>query len=100
MGNWERLVWNQRDALISGLAVTIEICAIAFVAALFGGLALCLLRMHVRALRPLTIGVIEFCRATPIFVQLMWVNYVWLTDEDFKQQVAERKAQTQRSSSN
>jgi len=77
MGNWERLVWNQRDALISGLAVTIEICAIAFVAALFGGLALCLLRMHVRALRPVTIGVIEFCRATPIFVQLMWVNYVW-----------------------
>ena len=77
MGNWERLVWNQRDALFAGLAVTIEICAIAFVAAILGGLTLCLLRMHVRALRPVVIAVIEFCRATPIFVQLMWVNYVW-----------------------
>ena len=31
MGNWERLVWNQRDALLSGLVVTVEVCVIAFV---------------------------------------------------------------------
>jgi len=77
MGNWERLVWNQRDALLSGLVVTIEVCAIAFVLAVAGGLLLCLVRMYVRPLRPLAIVLIEFFRATPILVQLLWVNYVW-----------------------
>ena len=42
MGNWERLVWNQRDVLLAGFAVTVEVCAIAFVAAIVGGLVLCL----------------------------------------------------------
>src|SRR4029077_15128336 len=77
MGNWERLVWNQREALLAGLTVTVEICLIAFVLAVAGGLLLCLVRMYVRPLRPLAIVVIEFFRATPILVQLLWVNYVW-----------------------
>ena len=77
MGNWERLVWNQREALASGLLVTVEICAIAFVIAVLGGILLCLVRMYVRPLRPLAIVLIEFFRATPILVQLLWVNYVW-----------------------
>ena len=77
MGNWERLVWNQRGALWSGLVVTAEVCAIAFVLAIAGGLVLCLVRMYVRPLRPLAIVLIEFFRATPILVQLLWVNYVW-----------------------
>lgn len=77
MGNWERLVWNQRDALASGLLVTVEICAIAFVIAVLGGLLLCLVRMYVKPLRPFAIVLIEFFRATPILVQLLWVNYVW-----------------------
>jgi polar amino acid transport system permease protein len=77
MGNWERLVWNQRDVLLAGLGVTVEVCAIAFVTALVGGLALCLLRLYVAPLRPVAILLIEFFRDTPIFVQLMWVAYVW-----------------------
>ena len=77
MGNWERLVWNQRGILLQGFVVTVEICAIAFVMAILGGLALCLIRMYVRPLRPAAIALIEFFRATPIFVQLMWVTYVW-----------------------
>ena len=77
MGNWERLVWNQRDVLAAGFAVTLEICAIAFVAAIVGGLALCLIRIYVRPLRPIAILLIEFFRDTPVFVQLMWVAYVW-----------------------
>lgn len=77
MSNWERLVWNQRDALLQGLAVTVEICLIAFLLAILGGLTLCLIRMYVKPLRPLAILLIEFFRATPIFVQLMWVTYVW-----------------------
>lgn len=77
MGNWERLVWNQRDALLSGLAVTVEVCVIAFTCAILGGLFLCLVRLYVRPLRIVAIGLIEFFRATPILVQLLWVNYVW-----------------------
>ena len=77
MGNWERLVWNQRDVLLAGLAVTVEVCAIAFVAAIVGGLVLCLTRLYVAPLRPVAIFLIEFFRDTPIFVQLMWVAYVW-----------------------
>ena len=77
MGNWERLVWNQRDVLLAGLGVTLEVCAIAFIAATVGGLALCLIRLYVAPLRPIAILLIEFFRDTPIFVQLMWVAYVW-----------------------
>ncbi len=77
MGNWERLVWNQRDALLAGLAVTVEVCVIAFLAAIVGGLILCLTRMYVAPLRPVAVVLIEFFRDTPIFVQLMWVAYVW-----------------------
>ena len=77
MGNWERLVWNQRDVLLAGFGVTVEVCAIAFVAAIVGGLVLCLIRLYVAPLRPLAILLIEFFRDTPIFVQLMWVAYVW-----------------------
>lgn len=77
MGNWERLVWNQRETLMAGFAVTLEICAIAFVAAVIGGLVLCLIRLYVAPLRPVAVVLIEFFRDTPIFVQLMWVAYVW-----------------------
>jgi len=77
MGNWQRLVWNQRDALLAGIVVTTEVCAVAFAIAILAGLLLCLLRMYVRPLRPIVIVVIEFFRATPILVQLLWVTYVW-----------------------
>jgi polar amino acid transport system permease protein len=77
MGNWERLVWNQRDSLLAGLGVTAEVCVIAFVAAVIGGLVLCLVRIYVVPLRPIAVVLIEFFRDTPIFVQLMWVSYVW-----------------------
>jgi polar amino acid transport system permease protein len=77
VGNWERLVWNQRDVLLTGLGVTVEVCAIAFIVAIIGGLALCLVRIYVTPLRPVAVLLIEFFRDTPIFVQLMWVAYVW-----------------------
>jgi polar amino acid transport system permease protein len=77
MNNWERLVWNQRDALLAGLQVTVEVCFISFACAIVGGLVLCLVRMYVRPLRPVATFLIEFFRATPILVQLLWVNYAW-----------------------
>jgi polar amino acid transport system permease protein len=33
--------------------------------------------MRVPYVRAIAIAYIEFCRATPILVQLLWVNYVW-----------------------
>jgi polar amino acid transport system permease protein len=77
MNNWHRLVWNQRDALLAGLQVTVEVCLIAFACAIVGGLVLCLVRMYVRPLRPVATLLIEFFRATPIIVQLLWVAYAW-----------------------
>lgn len=77
MGNWERLVWNQRGVLAEGLLVTLEVCAYAFAAAVAGGLLLCLIRLYVPVLRPVAVALIEFFRGTPIFIQLVWVNYVW-----------------------
>ena len=77
MNNWERLVWNQREAFLAGFQVTLQVCAVAFVCAILGGLVLCLVRVYVKPLRPVAIVLIEFFRATPILVQLLWVNYVW-----------------------
>ncbi len=77
MNNWERLVWNQRDVFVAGFQTTLQICAIAFGAAVVLGLTLCLVRMYMRPLKPVAVLLIEFFRATPILVQLLWVNYVW-----------------------
>jgi polar amino acid transport system permease protein len=72
-----RTVWNHRDRLLEGLLVTAEVCAIAMAVALVVGLAVCLVRLYVRPLRGLAILYIEFARNTPIYVQLLWVSYVW-----------------------
>ena len=77
MNNWERLVWNQREVFLSGFQTTLQICAISFFWAIVVGLMLCLVRMYVRPLKPVAVLLIEFFRATPILVQLLWVNYVW-----------------------
>ena len=77
MNNWERLVWNQREVFWSGFQITLQVCAIAFCCAVVLGLVLCLVRMYARPLKPVAVLLIEFFRATPILVQLLWVNYVW-----------------------
>src|SRR6266853_706923 len=55
----------------------LSVCAIASIVAIMGGFTLCLIRIYVAALRPIAVVLIEFFRDTPIFVQLMWVAYVW-----------------------
>jgi polar amino acid transport system permease protein len=77
MGNWQRLVWDQREVFVAGFQVTLQVCAVSFACAAAGGLLLALLRLYVRPLRPVTVLLIEFFRATPVLVQLLWVNYVW-----------------------
>lgn len=77
LDNVNRLVLANLGLLLRGLSVTAEVCALAFALALALGLVACLVRLYVPVLRAMAIGYIEFCRATPIFVQLLWVNYVW-----------------------
>ena len=72
-----RTVWNHLDLYLAGLRVTAEICLIAMAVALAAGFAVCLVRLYVRPLRWLATAYLEFARNTPIFVQLMWVAYVW-----------------------
>lgn len=72
-----RIIWNNRGEFLEGLVVTAEISLIAIAVAMALGLFVCLLRMYCRPLRWLATLYIEFCRSTPIYVQLMWVNYVW-----------------------
>jgi len=77
LDNAQRLVWGNRHLILEGLAVTTQVCLAAFMLAIVLGLTACLVRLYMPILRPLAIGYIEFCRATPIFVQLLWVNYAW-----------------------
>ena len=74
---WSRTLWRHRDVMLDGLVVTLQVTAIGFVGAVVVGLALCLVSMYVKPLRWPARFFIEFFRATPIYVQLMWVNYVW-----------------------
>lgn len=77
MDVWRRTVWEQRHLYLEGLWITIEICLAGFLFALVVGLALALVRLYVRPLRWLAVLLAEFFRDTPIFVQLLWVTYVW-----------------------
>jgi len=75
--NFNRYVLANAAVLLHGLSVTLEVCVLAFLMAVVLGAVACLLRLYVPLLRGVAVGYIEFCRATPIVVQLMWVNYVW-----------------------
>jgi polar amino acid transport system permease protein len=75
--NFNRYVLANLGALFDGLWVTIYVCFWAFLLAIVLGLISCFVRMRVPYVRAIAIAYIEFCRATPILVQLLWVNYVW-----------------------
>jgi polar amino acid transport system permease protein len=77
LDNAQRLVWGNRALIAEGLAITLQVCIAAFLLGLVLGLLACLIRLYVPYLRRLALAYTEFCRATPIFVQLLWVNYAW-----------------------
>ncbi len=77
MDVWRSIILANIDLFVAGLWVTAQVCVIAFLVACVAGMAACLLRLYVRPLRFVAIVYIEFCRNTPIYVQLLWVNYVW-----------------------
>lgn len=77
LDNFNRLVLANIGMLLDGLGVTLYICLCAFALSIVLGMLACMVRMWVPQLRFVAIAYIEFCRATPILVQLLWVNYVW-----------------------
>jgi polar amino acid transport system permease protein len=77
LDNFNRLVLANLHTLGAGLSVTAYVCFFSFLLAVVLGALACLVRLYVPFIRIVAIGYIEFCRATPIFVQLLWVNYVW-----------------------
>ncbi len=77
LDNFNRFVIPNLGLFMDGLTITVRICAIAFAMAVVMGAIACLIRLYVPVLRYFAIAYIEFSRATPIIVQLLWVNYVW-----------------------
>ncbi len=77
MDVFRRVVLSNLDALLTGFWVTVQVSAIAFVLALALGLGAALVRLYVPAGRYVAELYIQFCRNTPIYVQLLWVAYVW-----------------------
>jgi polar amino acid transport system permease protein len=74
---WTILADNS-GLLLSGLWVTIQVSLIAFVISLCAGLALCLATLsRTRLIHGPAIVIVEFCRNTPILVQLVWVHFAW-----------------------
>lgn len=71
-----RLLWEYHQPLLSGLSITIGLSIVAMAAAAFFGLLLCVATMS--AIKPIRLPaflVVEFCRNTPILVQLIWVHF-------------------------
>lgn len=77
LDNFNRYVLANAPLLGEALGVTLRVCVLAFLLAIVLAVVATALRLYVPVLRVLAIGYTEFFRATPIVVQLLWVNYVW-----------------------
>jgi polar amino acid transport system permease protein len=72
------IFYDSYDLLLSGIWVTIQISLLAFAISLIAGLTLCMgMISQTRIVRLPAILVMEFCRNTPILVQLFWVHFAW-----------------------
>jgi polar amino acid transport system permease protein len=73
-----RMVWDYHDQLLSGLAVTFELSIVSMAIALVLGLFACFASLsRLRLVRAPAILFVEFCRNTPVLVQLVWVHFAW-----------------------
>lgn len=77
METWRRVVFDNFDLFMSGLWVSVQIWVIGFAVAIVLGMIACLLKLYVSPVRWLAELYIQFGRNTPVYVQLLWVNYVW-----------------------
>jgi His/Glu/Gln/Arg/opine family amino acid ABC transporter permease subunit len=74
---WNLLV-EYRDVLVSGVRVTIVLAVLGMLLAMVLGMVACLgMLARSRVLRAPALLFVEFCRNTPILVQLVWVHYAW-----------------------
>ncbi|MGH8736956.1 MAG: amino acid ABC transporter permease [Burkholderiales bacterium] len=73
-----RMLSEYHAQLLSGLAVTFELSVVSMAIGLVLGLLVCFGSLaRLRAVRLPSILFIEFCRDTPILVQLVWVHFAW-----------------------
>jgi len=74
---WNLLVEYQ-DVLLSGIKITVVLAVLSMLLAMVVGLIACLgMLSRSRILRAPAVLFVEFCRNTPILVQLVWVHYAW-----------------------
>ncbi|MEP7206055.1 MAG: amino acid ABC transporter permease [Casimicrobiaceae bacterium] len=72
---WQ-VFWEYHDVLLAGIWVTIALSVIAMLMAVVVGLIACLGTLaRSRLVRGPAVFYVEFCRNTPILVQLVWVHY-------------------------
>lgn len=60
-----------------GMLVTLQLCAIGFFGGVIVGAILTFLGFLSPPTRWLSVAIVEFFRATPVYVGLVWVAYVW-----------------------
>ena len=72
------IFWEYRDVLLTGIGVTVALSIAAMLLAVVVGLVACLGTLaKSRFVRAPAILYVEFCRNTPVLVQLVWVHYAW-----------------------
>ena len=72
------IFWEYRDVLLAGIKVTIALSILAMLLAAVLGLVACFGTLaKSRLVRAPAVFYVEFCRNTPILVQLVWVHYAW-----------------------
>jgi polar amino acid transport system permease protein len=72
------IFWEYRDVLLTGIFVTVALSIVAMLLAVVIGLVACLGTLaRSRFVRAPAILYVEFCRNTPVLVQLVWVHYAW-----------------------
>jgi polar amino acid transport system permease protein len=72
------ILYEFRDTLLYGLGVTFTLSVLSMMFALVVGLVAALgMLSKQKLLRYPAVFYVEFCRNTPILVQLVWVHYAW-----------------------
>ena len=72
------LLWQYRGVFLSGIWVTVQLAVLSMILAIVSGLVICLGSLARHAIiRVPAVVCVEFCRNTPILVQLVWVHFAW-----------------------
>lgn len=73
-----RMLEEYSDVLLLGLKVTVQLAIVSMLLALVVGLLACMGVVSRRwIIRAPAVLFVEFCRNTPILVQLVWVHFAW-----------------------